>query len=163
MDGGVDAFALAYVDLVAQHTNISELRGGFAGPFVGVIGRAIVDDGNLELLRRVLELDQALDRVVDRAALVEQRHDDRDRRFVAGDLRIEILAAKDRQVPTEHVAVQEDDEDEEVDREIDALAKQTNQAPAAIRSRLTRDGALDRIRNRIRTEKTLDFLYHQSA
>jgi hypothetical protein len=28
---------------------------------------------------------------------------------------------------------------------------------------LTRDGALDRIRNRIRNEKTLNFLYHQSA
>jgi trigger factor len=53
--------------------------------------------------------------------------------------------------------------DEEVDREIDALAKQTNQAPAAIRSRLTRDGALDRIRNRIRSEKALDFLYRQPA
>ncbi len=53
--------------------------------------------------------------------------------------------------------------DEEIDREIEALAKQTNQAPAAIRSRLTRDGALDRIRNRIRSEKALDFLYRQSA
>src|SRR5450432_4326926 len=53
--------------------------------------------------------------------------------------------------------------DEEIDREIEALAKQTNQGPAAIRSRLTRDGALDRIRNRIRSEKALDFLYRQSA
>ena len=53
--------------------------------------------------------------------------------------------------------------DEEIDREIEALAKQTNQAPAEIRSRLTRDGALDRIRNRIRSEKALDFLYRQSA
>ncbi len=53
--------------------------------------------------------------------------------------------------------------DDEIDREIEALAKQTNQAPAAIRSRLTRDGALDRIRNRIRSEKALDFLYRQSA
>jgi trigger factor len=53
--------------------------------------------------------------------------------------------------------------DEEIDREIEALAKQTNQAPDAIRARLTRDGALDRIRNRIRSEKALDFLYRQSA
>ena len=54
-------------------------------------------------------------------------------------------------------------DDEEIDREIEALAKQTNQAPDAIRTRLTRDGALDRIRNRIRNEKALDFLYRQSA
>jgi trigger factor len=53
--------------------------------------------------------------------------------------------------------------DEEIGREIDALATQSKQTPEAIRARLTRDGALDRIRNRIRSEKTLDFLYRQSA
>jgi trigger factor len=53
--------------------------------------------------------------------------------------------------------------DAEIDQEIDALAKQSKQTPEAIRARLTRDGALDRIRSRIRSEKTLDFLYHQSA
>ena len=53
--------------------------------------------------------------------------------------------------------------DAEIDREIVALATQSKQTPEAIRARLTRDGALDRIRNRIRSEKTLDFLYRQSA
>jgi len=53
--------------------------------------------------------------------------------------------------------------DAEIDREIEALAKQSKQTSEEIRARLTRDGALDRIRNRIRSEKTLDFLYHQSA
>ncbi|MGH9503648.1 MAG: trigger factor [Terriglobales bacterium] len=53
--------------------------------------------------------------------------------------------------------------DEEIEREIEALATQSKQTPEAIRARLTREGALDRIRNRIRSEKTLDFLYRQSA
>jgi trigger factor len=53
--------------------------------------------------------------------------------------------------------------DEDVDREIEALAQQSKQTPEAIRARLTRDGALDRIKSRIRNEKTLNFLYHQSA
>jgi len=53
--------------------------------------------------------------------------------------------------------------DAEIDREVEALATQSKQTPEAIRARLTRDGALDRIRNRIRNEKTLDFLYRQSA
>jgi trigger factor len=53
--------------------------------------------------------------------------------------------------------------DEEIDHEIEALATQTKQTSEAVRARLTRDGALDRIRNRIRNEKTLNFLYHQSA
>jgi trigger factor len=53
--------------------------------------------------------------------------------------------------------------DAEIDREVEALAEQSKQSMEIIRSRLTREGALDRIRNRIRNEKTLDFLYHQSA
>ena len=53
--------------------------------------------------------------------------------------------------------------DAEIDREIEALATQSKQTAEAIRARLTREGALDRIRNRIRSEKTLDFLYRQSA
>jgi trigger factor len=53
--------------------------------------------------------------------------------------------------------------DEEIDQEIEALAAQTKQTSDAVRARLTRDGALDRIRSRIRNEKTLSLLYHQSA
>ncbi|MGD0212758.1 MAG: trigger factor [Terriglobales bacterium] len=53
--------------------------------------------------------------------------------------------------------------DEEVNQELEALAKQSKQTSEALRARLTRDGGLDRIRTRIRNEKTLDFLYHQSA
>jgi len=53
--------------------------------------------------------------------------------------------------------------DEEIGHEIEALATQTEQTSEAVRARLTRDGALDRIRNRIRNEKTLNLLYHQSA
>jgi len=53
--------------------------------------------------------------------------------------------------------------DEEFDRELEALAKQSKQTSEAVRARLTRDGGLDRIRTRIRNEKTLEFLYHQSA
>lgn len=53
--------------------------------------------------------------------------------------------------------------DEDVEKEIEALAKQSQQTSEAIRARLTRDGALDRIRDRIREEKTLDFLYRQTA
>jgi trigger factor len=53
--------------------------------------------------------------------------------------------------------------DEEVTREVEALAKQSKQTSEAVHARLTQDGGLDRIRMRIRSEKTLDFLYHQSA
>jgi len=53
--------------------------------------------------------------------------------------------------------------EEELDREVESLARQTQQTVEAVRARLTRDGGLDRIQTRIRNEKTLEFLYHQSA
>jgi trigger factor len=53
--------------------------------------------------------------------------------------------------------------DEELNQEVESLARQAKQTSEAVRARLTRDGGLDRIRTRIRNEKTLDFLYHQSA
>jgi len=65
----------------------------------------------------------------------------------------------------ERIADQEKIEvsDQEVSQEIEALAAETRQTSEAIRSRLTRDGALDRIRSRIRNQKTLDFLYARSG
>ena len=59
----------------------------------------------------------------------------------------------------EHIEVSE----EELDKEFEALALQSEQPLEAVRTRLTQDGGLDRIRNKIRSEKTLDFLYHQSV
>jgi len=53
--------------------------------------------------------------------------------------------------------------DDEVNREVESLAQQSKQSPETVRARLTQDGGLDRIRIRIRSEKTLNFLYHQSA
>ncbi len=53
--------------------------------------------------------------------------------------------------------------DDELNHELEALAKQSKQTSEAVRARLTREGGLDRIRTRIRNEKTLDFLYRQSA
>ena len=53
--------------------------------------------------------------------------------------------------------------DQELDQEVESLAKQSKQTTEAVRARLTRDGGLDRIRTRIRNEKTIELLYRQSA
>jgi trigger factor len=53
--------------------------------------------------------------------------------------------------------------DEELDREVEILALQSKQPLEKVRARLTEDGGLDRIRHRLRNEKTLDFLYRKSA
>jgi trigger factor len=53
--------------------------------------------------------------------------------------------------------------DEEFEHELQALARQSKQTVEEVRARLTQDGGLDRIRHRIRNEKTLDSLYRRSA
>ena len=53
--------------------------------------------------------------------------------------------------------------DEELEREMEALASQSKQTLEQVRARLTQDGGLDRIRHRIRNEKTLNSLYRRSA
>ena len=53
--------------------------------------------------------------------------------------------------------------DEEFDHELQAMAEQSKQTIEQVRARLTQDGGLDRIRHRIRNDKTLDSLYRRSA
>jgi trigger factor len=48
--------------------------------------------------------------------------------------------------------------DEELDNEIQVLAAHTNEDYHALRSRLAREGSLERIRERMRNEKTLNHL-----
>jgi trigger factor len=79
--------------------------------------------------------------------------------------REQALSDVKAQLLLEKVAEEEKIEvsDEEIDKEVEALALQAKQPVEAVRTRLTQDGALDRIRIRLRNEKTLDFLYNQSA
>jgi trigger factor len=51
---------------------------------------------------------------------------------------------------------------EEVDREVQRTAKQEREPVAAVRLRLEKDGTLGRIASRIRTEKTLNFLFENA-
>ena len=53
--------------------------------------------------------------------------------------------------------------EEELDGELQALAEHSKQTLEQVRARLTQDGGLDRIRHRLRNEKTLDFLYRKSG
>jgi trigger factor len=53
--------------------------------------------------------------------------------------------------------------DSELEAEVERLAQQSRQPVEAVRKKLVDDGALERMRERIRNEKTLDFLYKRSA
>ncbi|HUS07358.1 MAG TPA: trigger factor [Bryobacteraceae bacterium] len=51
---------------------------------------------------------------------------------------------------------------EEVDREVQRIAKSEREPVAALRMRLEKDGTLGRIASRIRTDKTLNFLFENA-
>ena len=51
---------------------------------------------------------------------------------------------------------------EEVDRELQRIAKAEREAVAALRMRFEKDGTIGRIASRIRTEKVLNFLFEHA-
>ena len=65
----------------------------------------------------------------------------------------------------EQIAEQEKIEvsDDELEQELAGIASQAKQPVEQVRTRLTQDGGLDRIRHRIRNEKTLNHLYRRTA
>lgn len=77
---------------------------------------------------------------------------DRARREVKASLLLEKLADR------EAISVLQ----EEVDREVQRIAKQEREPVAATRKRLEENGAIRRIASRIRTEKTLNFLFENA-
>ncbi|HKF22368.1 MAG TPA: trigger factor [Candidatus Angelobacter sp.] len=53
--------------------------------------------------------------------------------------------------------------DEDLEQEISALAQQMGQTPEQVRQKLKEEGALERIRGRMRSEKALNFLYSRAG
>jgi len=49
-------------------------------------------------------------------------------------------------------------DDKELDERISALAERSGESETSIRARLTKDGALDRMKSKLRSDKTLDWL-----
>jgi trigger factor len=77
----------------------------------------------------------------------------------AAEREVKASLLLDKIADADHIEVS----DEEIDREVQALATQTKQSADAVRAGLTREGALDRIRNRLRNDKALDYLYRRPA
>lgn len=88
---------------------------------------------------------------VDWAAL-RSRHQER----AVTDVRAELIL--DRIASAENIDVTE----EELNHEIEHLASHSGEPPASVRARLTKQGALDRMKSKLRSDKTIDWLYRNS-
>jgi trigger factor len=52
--------------------------------------------------------------------------------------------------------------DEDVEKEISALAERGGESATALRARLTKQGALDRMKSKLRSDKTIEWLYRNT-
>ena len=72
------------------------------------------------------------------------------------DVKAELIL--DRIATAENIDVDE----KELERELVALAERSGESATAIRARLTKQGALDRMKSKLRSEKTLEWLYRNT-
>ena len=72
------------------------------------------------------------------------------------DVKAELII--DRIATAENIDATEED----VEKEIEHLASHSGESAAALRARLTKQGALDRIKSKLRSHKTIEWLYRQS-
>ncbi len=77
----------------------------------------------------------------------------RQRDSAVNDVKAELLL--DRIATAENI----DATDEDVEKEIAKLSERSGESATALRARLTKQGALDRIKSKLRSEKTIDWLY----
>ncbi len=72
------------------------------------------------------------------------------------DVKAELLL--DRIATAENIDVT----DEDVEKQVEAMAQRSGESATAVRANLTRQGALDRMKSNLRSEKTLDWLCQNS-
>ncbi|HEY6464840.1 MAG TPA: trigger factor [Candidatus Acidoferrales bacterium] len=88
---------------------------------------------------------------VDWVAMRKRQHD-----RAVDDVKAEILLDK---IATEEKI---DTSDEDLEKEIAHLAEHSGESATALRARLTKQGALDRMKSKLRSDKTIDFLYRSA-
>jgi len=80
----------------------------------------------------------------------------RQKQRATDDVKAEILL--DRIATAENI----DATDEEVEKQLEAMAAASGESATSLRARLTKQGALDRMKSKLRSDKTIEWLYQQS-
>jgi trigger factor len=88
---------------------------------------------------------------VDWVSLRRRQHD-----RAVDDVKAELLL--DRIADAEKIEAT----DEDVEKEISALAERSGESTTSLRARLTKQGALDRMKSKLRSDKTIEWLYRNT-
>jgi trigger factor len=120
------------------------------------VPQALVDhqmDSRLERTVRSLAA-QGVDPRAVNVDWVSLRNRQKDR--AVEDVKAELLL--DRIATAENIDVTEED----VEKQVEAMAQRSGESATAVRANLTRQGALDRMKSNLRSQKTLDWLCQNS-
>lgn len=80
---------------------------------------------------------------------IRQRQRERSERDVRAEILVDRIATAEKMEAS----------DEDVEKEIQALAEHSGESAAVIRARLTKEDALDRMKSKLRSDKAIDWLY----
>jgi trigger factor len=80
----------------------------------------------------------------------------RQREHAVDDVKAELLL--DRIATEEKIEAT----DEDVEKEIEKLAERSGESATALRARLTKQGALDRMKSKLRSDKTIEWMYRNA-
>ena len=80
----------------------------------------------------------------------------RQKQRATDDVKAEILL--DRIATAENI----DATDDEVEKQLEAMAAASGESATSLRARLTKQGALDRMKSKLRSDKTIEWLYRNS-
>jgi len=84
---------------------------------------------------------------------LRRRQEDRAKDDVKAELVIDRIATEEKIDVT----------DEELDHELEHMASHSGESAEAIRARLTKQGALDRMKAKLRSDKTIDWLAQNAS
>jgi trigger factor len=134
-----------------RHDLLTEL-GGRVKAVPDVLVDEEIDRRLEEFVRRLT--DQGIDPM--KAEIDWQEFRERQRAAAVGTVKSTV--AVDEVARRESI----DATDEDVDQEIEKFAGRAGRTPAAVRARLEKDGAMDRIRAGVRREKTMAWLIEKA-
>jgi trigger factor len=169
-----------FVKSVSSYSTLEELRSKIAQDLADAKKRQVEAEAKKDLLEQLIQahdfpvpeslveaqLDSRMERLLSRmySQGLDPRSLDVDWRKIREDSRPEAEKDVRGSLILEKVAEAENIQvsEEEVDEPIRDLAQERHEAPAALKTRLTREGEIFRIKGRIRNQKALDLIYQNA-
>lgn len=165
---------------VSDFSTLEELKSRMREDLTKARARRVEEGAKAKLLEQIIKahefpipeilVEERLDGIMERtfSLLLKQGIDPRTTEIDWRKLREDSRSEAEKQVRSslvlDKIAEAEKIEvsEEEVDNILREMAQESGEAPAALKTRLTREGSLGRIESRCRSQKAIDFIYRNA-